>query len=76
NRNSNPSTLPTNSSVKKPPSNGILRPSQRVSNIFQTFAEGGTPTIVTTNGSITTSNTAACSPPSTSFREQSDNNHG
>ena len=31
------------------PSNGILRPSQRVSNIFQTFAEGGIPTI-TTNG--------------------------
>ncbi|CAF3093412.1 unnamed protein product [Rotaria socialis] len=75
NRNSKPSTLPTNSSVKKPPFNGILRPSQRVSNIFQTFAEGGTPTIVTTNGSITTSNTAACSPPSTSFSEQSDNNH-
>ncbi|CAM4758093.1 unnamed protein product [Rotaria magnacalcarata] len=75
NRNSNPSTLPTNSSVKKPPSNGILRPSQRVSNLFQTFAEGGTPTIVTTNGSITTSNTAACSPLPTSFSEQSDNNH-
>jgi hypothetical protein len=28
-----------------PPSSGILRPSQRVSNIFQTFAEGGIPTV-------------------------------
>ena len=28
-----------------PPSNAILRPSQRVSNIFQTFAEGGIPAV-------------------------------
>jgi hypothetical protein len=34
----------TNKSLQTPPSNGILRPSQRVSNIFQTFAEGGIPT--------------------------------
>jgi hypothetical protein len=44
NRNNKPLTA---NSI--PPSNGILRPSQRVSNIFQTFAEGGTP-IITTNG--------------------------
>ncbi|UJR33359.1 hypothetical protein I4U23_020807 [Adineta vaga] len=55
-----------------PPSNGILRPSQRVSNIFQTFAEGGIPTI-TTNGN----NTATYSPSSlssSSLLEQSNNN--
>ncbi len=45
------------SSSQTPPSNTILRPSQRVSNIFQTFAEGGIPT--------TTSS------PSSSFVEQS-----
>ena len=32
------------SSSQTPPPNTILRPSQRVSNIFQTFAEGGIPT--------------------------------
>jgi hypothetical protein len=47
------------SSSQTPPSNGILRPSQRVSNIFQTFAEGGIPT-------------TTCSS-SSSFLEQSNN---
>ncbi|CAF1263554.1 unnamed protein product [Rotaria sordida] len=77
NRNNKPSTLSTNSLLQNPPSNGILRPSQRVSNLFQTFAIGGIPTI-TTNGSTTMSNTTACSPSSissSSFIEQSDNNH-
>ncbi|CAF0740954.1 unnamed protein product [Rotaria sp. Silwood1] len=52
-------------------SNGILRPSQRVSNIFQTFAEGGIPTI-TTNGNTSISNTETSL--SSSFHEQSNNN--
>ncbi|CAF1327961.1 unnamed protein product [Rotaria sp. Silwood1] len=77
NRNNKPSTLSTNLSLQNPPSNGILRPSQRVSNLFQTFAEGGIPTI-NFNGSTSMSNTTACSPSSISslsFTEQSDNNH-
>ncbi|CAF2463903.1 unnamed protein product [Rotaria sp. Silwood2] len=51
-------------------SNGILRPSQRVSNIFQTFAEGGMPTI-TTNGNTSISNIETSL--SSSFHEQSNN---
>ncbi|CAF1378440.1 unnamed protein product [Adineta steineri] len=74
NKTNRPLTLNTTSS-----SNGILRPSQRVSNIFQTFAEGGTPTM-TTNGIVSMSNTTpttttTCSPSSivsTPFTEQSD----
>ncbi len=45
--NNRPLTLNTASSLQVPPSNGILRPSQRVTNIVQTFAEGGTPTTAT-----------------------------
>ncbi|CAF1075637.1 unnamed protein product [Adineta steineri] len=63
------------SSSQTPPSNGILRPSQRVSNIFQTFAEGGIPTIAT-NGNTILLNTATYSPSSmssSSLLEQSNN---
>ncbi|CAF0729547.1 unnamed protein product [Adineta ricciae] len=61
------------SSSQTLPSNGILRPSQRVSNIFQTFAEGGIPTI-TTNGISTTTINSPSSLSSSSLHEQS-NNH-
>ncbi|CAF0819349.1 unnamed protein product [Rotaria sordida] len=64
--NNKPTTSRNN---KTTPSNGILRPSQRVSNIFQTFAEGGIPTI-TTNGNTSISNTEISS---SSFDEQSNN---
>lgn len=38
------------STSQVPSSNGPLRPSQRVSHIFQTFADGRVPTITTNNG--------------------------
>lgn len=37
---------PNGNSTRKTPSNGLLRPSQRVSNLFQTFADTGVPTVV------------------------------
>jgi len=41
------------STSQTPPSNAVLRPSQRVSNIFQTFAEGGTPQTTHSNSQST-----------------------
>ncbi|CAF1358954.1 unnamed protein product [Adineta ricciae] len=51
--------------------NGVLRPSQRVSSIFQTFAEGGTPSPTASTTIIVSSTCSPSSISSSSFLEQS-----